>query len=70
MNTTGASNFVNFLTMGGYGWYIWGAYGMTLVAIAVEIVAAKLRRRNAFRMIRRIRNVSLLSETTNQRSPS
>lgn len=27
----------NFLAMGGYGMYVWGAYGMTLLSIAIEL---------------------------------
>ncbi len=35
----------NFLHMGGYGLYVWGSYGVTLVVIVAEIVALVLRRR-------------------------
>ena len=27
----------NFLAMGGYGFYVWGSYGVTLALIAAEI---------------------------------
>ena len=26
-----------FLAMGGYGWYVWGSYGVTFAALALEI---------------------------------
>ena len=28
----------DFLAMGGYGFYVWGSYGMTLLCIAVEVL--------------------------------
>ena len=37
----------NFLAMGGYGLYVWGSYGVTLVVIAVELILLGRRRRNA-----------------------
>ena len=36
-----------FLTMGGYGFYVWGAYGVTALVIVVELVAVRARRRAA-----------------------
>jgi heme exporter protein D len=34
-----------FVAMGGYGLYVWGSYGVTLVVLAVEIVELVMRRR-------------------------
>jgi len=42
----------NFLAMGGYGLYVWGAYAMTLALIVVELVALARRKRNAVARIR------------------
>jgi heme exporter protein D len=36
-----------FLAMGGYGFYVWGAYGVTAVVIVVELVSLRARRRAA-----------------------
>jgi heme exporter protein D len=36
-----------FLAMGGYGFYVWGAYGVTALAIVVELLALRARRRAA-----------------------
>jgi heme exporter protein D len=33
-----------FLAMGGYGFYVWGAYGVTALAIVVELLALRARR--------------------------
>jgi len=42
----------NFLAMGGYGLYVWGSYGATLVLIAAELILLARRRRNAVGRIR------------------
>lgn len=39
------SSAAEFFAMGGYGLYIWGAYGMTALVIALELVALVKRRR-------------------------
>ena len=36
-----------FFAMGGYGFYVWGAYGVTALAIVVELLALRARRRTA-----------------------
>ena len=33
-----------FFDMGGYAFYVWGSYAVTLVAVAIEIVALRARR--------------------------
>ncbi len=38
-----------FFSMGGYGFYVWGAYGFTAVLLTVEIVAVRARLRAAKR---------------------
>ena len=35
----------DFLAMGGYGFYVWSAYGVTALAIVVEVAALRARRR-------------------------
>ena len=37
----------NFLRMGGYGFFVWGSYGMTVAIVAIEIWQLKVRRRRA-----------------------
>jgi heme exporter protein D len=34
-----------FLAMGGYGPYVWGSFGITALAIAVELWGLRLRRK-------------------------
>jgi len=36
-----------FFAMGGYGVYVWGAYGVTAVLMLAELVSAMVRRRRA-----------------------
>jgi heme exporter protein D len=43
----------NFLQMGGYAWYVWGAYGVTAALIAAEIVALRARRNRAVQEVAR-----------------
>jgi heme exporter protein D len=42
----------NFLAMGGYAFYVWGSYLVTLALMIVEIVLIALRRRNALQRLR------------------
>ena len=45
--------FGNFLAMGGYAFYVWGAYAVTLVALAAEIALLRRRRRAALQAVAR-----------------
>ena len=38
-----------FFVMGGYGLYVWGAYGVTALVVAAEAVQVRNRRRLAWR---------------------
>ena len=41
------NNFAEFADMGGQALYVWGAYGMTAVALAWEALSLAQRRRRA-----------------------
>ena len=43
----------NFLRMGGYGFFVWGSYGMTVAIVAIEVWQLKLRRRRAVTELQR-----------------
>ena len=43
----------NFLAMGGYAFFVWGSYGVTVAIIAAEISALRQRRRNALAQVQR-----------------
>ena len=34
-----------FLAMGGYGFYVWGSYGVTFALLALEVVLLMKRKR-------------------------
>ena len=36
-----------FFAMGGYAFYVWGAYGLAALLIVGEIIAVRVRLRNA-----------------------
>ena len=38
---------MEFLKMGGYGFYVWGAYGITAVVLVAEVISVRRRRRRA-----------------------
>ena len=37
----------DMLAMGGHGFFVWGAYGVTAIALVIELVALRARRRAA-----------------------
>jgi heme exporter protein D len=37
----------DFVAMGGYGFYVWGSYAVTLGLMAVELIVLGQRRRRA-----------------------
>jgi|DewCreStandDraft_4_1066084.scaffolds.fasta_scaffold121507_2 heme exporter protein D len=43
----------NFLHMGGYAPFVWGAYGVTVALIALEVWSLRARRRRAEREVAR-----------------
>ena len=43
---------MDFLSMGGYGFYVWGAYGVTALAILIEVIGVRARLRAAQRQAR------------------
>jgi len=51
----------DFWAMGGYGGYVWGAYGVTLVLLAAEVVLLRARRRRALQHVQQHGNVGSAS---------
>ena len=51
------SSAAEFFAMGGYGLYVWGAYAVTALVIAAEVVTLIRRRRTLrARVVVRMRN--------------
>ena len=42
-------SFAAFIAMGGYGFYVWGSYGVTVLLIAIELALLVARHRAARR---------------------
>jgi heme exporter protein D len=34
-----------FFHMGGYAWYVWGSYGITVLVLLIEVILVKKRAR-------------------------
>jgi heme exporter protein D len=50
------NSFSEFLAMGGYGLYVWGSFGATVLIMAVEpIVVARNRKATIARLRRQLR---------------
>lgn len=46
------NSFDDFVHMGGYGLYVWGSYGVTLVVMLAEAALVVQRRRRALAALR------------------
>ena len=44
----------DFLSQGGYAFFVWSSYGMTLVLMIAEIVALRRRERTIFARLGRL----------------
>lgn len=44
-----------FLNMGGYALYVWGSFGVTMLAMLIEPIVIRNRRSTILRMLRRTR---------------
>ncbi len=42
------ASWSDFLAMGGYAFFVWGAYGVTAIALAIEVIVLVRGRRRAF----------------------
>ena len=57
------NSFSDFLAMGGYGLYVWGSFGVTVLIMAVEpIVVARNQNATKARLKRQIRAESRSSD--------
>ena len=52
MDGIGIATMMAFFAMNGYGFYIWGAYGVTALALVAEVLALRSHRRDAFAQAR------------------
>ena len=41
-----------FLAMGGYGFYVWGSFGITFLVMAIELWQLNKRRQRVIQMVK------------------
>jgi heme exporter protein D len=51
------SSWSDFWAMGGHAFFVWMSYGALLVAVVVELVSLRLRRRRALAAIEEERDI-------------
>ncbi len=44
----------DFMAMGGYGAYVWSAYGLSALVLSWNLIALRLRRREVMRNLKRL----------------
>ncbi|TAJ78707.1 MAG: heme exporter protein CcmD [Gallionellaceae bacterium] len=49
-------NWAEFFAMNGYGFYVWGSYGVTLLAFIVEIALVRHKRKITLEQLRMMRD--------------
>lgn len=47
-----------FISMGGYGFYVWASFGMTALLIAAEVIYLKRQHATNIQRIRRLKNMN------------
>jgi heme exporter protein D len=45
-----------FWAMGGYGLYVWGSYGIFLIAILIEIILLRRGQKETLKRLKRLKN--------------
>lgn len=50
------SSLADFLAMGKHGFYVWSAYGITLIIVVFNLIVPLMKRRNLLLEIRRNEN--------------
>lgn len=56
---------IRFLQMGGYAWYVWPSYALTLIVVGANVVAA----RRSLRLARAEARTRLARARARQRAP-
>jgi heme exporter protein CcmD len=54
---------IEWLAMGGYGFYVWNSYGMLAFALIVELVWLRRHRRDTWRRVADMRAEQSMEET-------
>ena len=51
-------NWAQFFDMGGYAFYVWGSFGVSLALMGVEVLLLRRRRHALLRQVRQADKVS------------
>ncbi len=63
------NSFADFLAMGGYGFYVWGSFGVTALIMLIEpIVVARNQKATITRLKRQLRAESRTDSGADQRN--
>ena len=47
------NSMAEFLSMGGYGMYVWGSFAVAAVCLIGEVLLLRIRRQAALRLVKR-----------------
>ncbi len=59
------NSFADFLAMGGYGLYVWGSFGVTVLIMAVEPIMVARNRKTTITRLQRQMRAETRAETRN-----
>ncbi len=59
------NSFSDFLAMGGYGLYVWGSFGVTVLIMAVEPIMVARNRKTTITRLKRQMRAETRAETRN-----
>ena len=59
------NSFADFLAMGGYGLYVWGSFGVTVLIMAVEPIMVARNRKTTITRLKRQMRAETRAETRN-----
>ncbi|MBY0579888.1 MAG: heme exporter protein CcmD [Burkholderiales bacterium] len=51
-------NVSQFLHMGGYGFYVWGSFGLSFALLALELLLLSVRRRTLLKRLGQIQRLN------------
>ena len=59
------NSFSDFLAMGGYGFYVWGSFGVTALIMAIEPIVVIRNRKSTIALLKRQLRADARAENRN-----
>ena len=59
------NSFADFIAMGGYGFYVWGSFGATVLIMAIEPIVVMRNRKNTIARLKRQLRADARAENRN-----